>query len=203
MSNNNYFWQGGRKIHIEQTEHDITLNAPDLAAARTMADEAGVSLERMNPVGAGLIRATVAGDRDRSMAQLRELDNVVHHVYQTPGEPDSKYLITDTFFIKFKPGTSPLAIQELLEAEKLGIKYDDLLIIDSDRFKNNADGPCHTSEERKMFWTDVLKSLKISLETLFYEARKINNINKELNKDRYIENLEERIDQARTKYVED
>lgn len=124
MSNNNYFWQGGRKIQIEQTESDITLTAPDLETARTMADEAGVSLERMNPVGSGLIRATVSGDRDRSIAQLRELDNVVHHVYQTPGEPDSKYLITDTFFIKFKPGTSPLAIQELLEAEKLELVQD-------------------------------------------------------------------------------
>jgi subtilisin family serine protease len=124
MSNNNYFWQGGRKIQIEQTASEITLNAPDLEAAKTIADEAGVSLEKMNPVGGGLIRATVSGDRDRSMAQLRELDNVVHHVYQTPGEPDSKYLITDTFFIKFKPETSPLAIQELLETEKLEVVQD-------------------------------------------------------------------------------
>ena len=124
MANNNYFWQGGRKIQVEQTENDITLAAPDLEAARTIANDAGVSLDSMNPVGAGLIRATVLGDRDRSMAQLRELDNVVHHVYQTPGEPDSKYLITDTFFIKFKPETLWQTIQELLDAEKLELVQD-------------------------------------------------------------------------------
>ena len=77
------------------------------------------------------------------------------------------------------------------EAEKLGIKYDDLLIIDSDRFKNNADGPCHTSEERKMFWTDVLKSLDLSFEVICNEARKY-NLERDKDDDEYISNLEEK-----------
>lgn len=33
------------------------------------------------------------------------------------------------------------------------------------------DGPCNPPELRKRFWTDVLKSLHISLETLFEQAR--------------------------------
>lgn len=78
------------------------------------------------------------------------------------------------------------------EAEKLGIKYDDLLIIDSDRFKNNADGPYHTSEERKRFWTDVLKSLDLSFEVIFNEARKF-NLERDKDDDEYISNLEEKI----------
>lgn len=76
------------------------------------------------------------------------------------------------------------------EAEKLGLKYDDLLIIDSDRFKNNVDGPCHTSEERKRFWTDVLKSLDLSFEVIFNEARKF-NLERDKDDDEYISNLEE------------
>lgn len=78
------------------------------------------------------------------------------------------------------------------EAEKLGIKYYDLLIIDSNRFKNNAEGPCHTSEERKMFWTDVLKSLDLSFEVIFNEARKF-NLERDKDDDEYISNLEKKI----------
>jgi len=78
------------------------------------------------------------------------------------------------------------------EAEKLGFKYDDLLIIDTDRFKNNVEGPCHTSEERKRFWTDVLKSLDLSFEVIFNEARKF-NLERDKEDDEYIFNLEEKI----------
>jgi hypothetical protein len=35
------------------------------------------------------------------------------------------------------------------------------------------DGPCHTDELRKQFWTEVLKSLELSLEFLIAEAREI------------------------------
>ncbi|MBM0742080.1 S8 family serine peptidase [Phormidium sp. CLA17] len=121
---NNYFWQGGRRILIEQTESDITLHAPDVETAQSAADEAGVSLEEVDQVGPDLIRATVAGNRDRSMAQLRESDNVVHHVYRTPGQADSEYLITDSFFIKFKPETSEQTIDEFLRYEKLEVVQD-------------------------------------------------------------------------------
>ncbi|MDJ0697692.1 S8 family serine peptidase [Mastigocoleus sp. MO_188.B34] len=121
---NNYFWQGGRRISIEQTESNITLHAPNVETARSVADAAGVSLEGLEKVGPDLIRATVAGHRDHSMTQLRQLDNVVHHVYRTPGQPDSQYLITDSFFIKFKPETSGETINEFLQCEKLEVLQD-------------------------------------------------------------------------------
>ena len=122
MSTNDYFWQGGRKIPIERTQHDITIQAPDLNIAQAAANQAGVSLEKLDLVGSNLIRATVVGDRDRSMGQLRQSDNnVVHHVYRTPGQADSEYLITDSFFIKFKPQTSRQTIDEFLQDEKLEV----------------------------------------------------------------------------------
>ncbi len=121
MSTNEYFWQGGRKLPIEQTESNITLNAPNVEAARAAAEQAGVSLEGMNQVGPDLIRATVEGDRNRTIAQLRQSGNVVHHVYRTPGQPDSEYLITDTFFVKFKPETTAEIIDEFLRYENLEV----------------------------------------------------------------------------------
>jgi hypothetical protein len=65
------------------------------------------------------------------------------------------------------------------KAKSLGIAYDDLLVINPNRFKNNADGPCHSDSQRKQFWTDVLKSLDLGLETIISEAIKLNDENKE------------------------
>jgi len=124
MSTNDYFWQGGRQIPIERTESDITLQAPDVETAQAAANQAGVSLEEVDQVGPDLIRATVAGNRDRSMDQLRQSNNVVHHVYRAPGQADSEYLITDSFFIKFKPETSGQTIDEFLRYEKLEVVQD-------------------------------------------------------------------------------
>ena len=45
------------------------------------------------------------------------------------------------------------------------------MIVVPDRFVDGKDGPCHTPEIRKAFWTDVLKSLEISYELLFEVAR--------------------------------
>ncbi len=124
MTTNQYFWQGGRKIPIEQTESEITLHATNVETAQSAARRAGVLLEDVEKVGPNLVRATVADDRDRSMAQLRQADNVVHHTYRTPGETDSEYLITDSFFLKFKPDTSPQAIDEFLQQESLEVVRD-------------------------------------------------------------------------------
>lgn len=66
------------------------------------------------------------------------------------------------------------------DAEKLGIAYDELMIIDPDRFKNDRDGPCHTPEIRKRFWIDVLTNLELSYELLFEEARFMNERIKEV-----------------------
>lgn len=86
-------------------------------------------------------------------------------------------------------------LREPLEtkAAELGLDTTELFILDPDRFKNDIDGPCHTGEERILFWKDVLMSLQLSYETLFREARKINEERKEYDPEDYIPDLEERI----------
>jgi hypothetical protein len=85
--------------------------------------------------------------------------------------------------------------RELLkaQAEKRGIPYEDLLVIAPYRFKNDADGPCNPPDVRKRFWTDVLKSLELSYETMFEEARHFNELAKDRVPDEFIADLEERI----------
>ncbi|MGO4291671.1 hypothetical protein [Chitinophaga sp. RAB17] len=77
------------------------------------------------------------------------------------------------------------------KAKEVGIAAQDLLIIDPDRFKNDVDGPCHTPAERVLFWRDVLRSLELSKELLFSEARKLNA--ERAREDDFIEDLENRI----------
>ena len=83
-------------------------------------------------------------------------------------------------------------------AAELGIDPDDLLIVVPERFAKGDDGPCHPPELRKRFWTDVLKSLELSYETLFEEARLQNAKAKKAAQGEYIDDLEERIRQIRT-----
>src|SRR5262249_34215075 len=60
------------------------------------------------------------------------------------------------------------AVEE--KAREMGIDSHDLMIFTPERFANGRDGPCHSPELRKLFWTDVLKSLELSHELLFEEA---------------------------------
>jgi len=83
------------------------------------------------------------------------------------------------------------------KAESIGIKYDDLLIIDPKRFKNDVDGPIHKESERKKFWTDVLKSLDLSLETIISESIKLNNENNKAGEP-YINELNKVIEKIKT-----
>ena len=62
------------------------------------------------------------------------------------------------------------AIEE--KAKELGYDSEQLLIVVPERYINQYDGPCHSPKMRKMFWTDVFKSLKLSLDFLFEEARR-------------------------------
>ena len=88
------------------------------------------------------------------------------------------------------------------EAKRLGRDSNDLLFVDPDRFQNGKDGPCHSAEFRKRFWTDVLISLELDACLLFDEAREFNNASKsrldeepndpDYQKD-YIPDLEQRI----------
>lgn len=55
--------------------------------------------------------------------------------------------------------------------EKQGIDPRDAYMISPDRFCDGDDGPCHTASHRHSFWQDVLRSLHLSHETLFEEAR--------------------------------
>ena len=92
--------------------------------------------------------------------------------------------------------------REALEekAFALGYKSEFLFIINPRSFINNKDGPCHTDEERKFFWTDVCKSLALSFTTIFAEARK-NNL-RQYSSSAYIPGLEERIEQVQLKYLQ-
>lgn len=84
------------------------------------------------------------------------------------------------------------------KAEALGIHEEELLIIDPDRFQDGRNGPCHEPVQRKRFWTDVLRSLELSYETLFEEARKANARNQEYLPEEYLSDLEERIERIST-----
>ena len=86
-------------------------------------------------------------------------------------------------------------LREPLEAKAKELGYDttELFILDPARFEEGRDGPCHTAEERTPFWKDVLLSLHISYETLFREARIINEERKEYDPEDFIPDLEERI----------
>jgi len=78
-------------------------------------------------------------------------------------------------------------------ARKLGIASEELMIIVPERLKNDADGPCHPPMFRKQFWTDVLKSLALSYDTLFEQARLCNARLQTVLPEAYIADLEERI----------
>ena len=86
-------------------------------------------------------------------------------------------------------------LRELIseKATSAGLDETDLFIIDAERFKNDYDGPCHTEDERKLFWTDVLMSLSLSLGTIAREARKLNEERRMHDEEEYIPDLELRI----------
>ena len=79
------------------------------------------------------------------------------------------------------------------ETDLLGIDSSDIFIVDPDRFKNDKDGPCHSYEDRKKFWTDVLKSLHLSYDVLFAEARHLNEERRSQDEEGFITDLENRI----------
>lgn len=85
-------------------------------------------------------------------------------------------------------------------AKDLGIEYDNLLVIDPERFKNDFDGPCHTDNERRKFWTDVLKSLELGLDTIINEAVKFNN-EREKTDEEFITDLDNRITEIKNAYL--
>ncbi|XZE33740.1 S8 family serine peptidase [Pirellulaceae bacterium SH501] len=119
-----FFWQGGRKVAIAQSPNMVTFQAPDRLAAVNIASKSGIRLDDVCQVSDGLVKASIADDRDAAINKLRR-DIVVHHVYHAPEQPSQEYLITDTFFVKFKPGTSARSIEIFLRDESLEV-VDDL-----------------------------------------------------------------------------
>lgn len=85
-------------------------------------------------------------------------------------------------------------------AKEFFIEENDLLIIVPERFANGKDGPCNSPEIRKMFWTDVLKSLELSYELLFAKARIFNEWEKQNETGYYIQDLEERISKIEAEF---
>ncbi len=86
------------------------------------------------------------------------------------------------------------------KAKELGFQIEELLIVNPERFEDGKDGPCHSPGLRKRFWTDVLKSLHLSLETIVEEARQNNLRGKELGEDFFLPDLEERIQSVLEKF---
>lgn len=76
------------------------------------------------------------------------------------------------------------------KAKKLGVQSESLYIINPSRFMDGKDGPCHSDEERKAFWTDVLKSLTLSIDTIGMIAL---NRNPPVGDDDHVPNIKKRI----------
>jgi subtilisin-like proprotein convertase family protein/subtilisin family serine protease len=124
MAETTYFWQGGRKIAVQQDDATITIHSENAAEAHDAAARAGVEFREIEAAAPGLVRAQIVGDRDDSMSRLRADDNVVHHVYLDRQAPENEYLITESFFVKFKPETPDTRIRDYLEAEHLVVEQD-------------------------------------------------------------------------------
>jgi hypothetical protein len=85
-------------------------------------------------------------------------------------------------------------------AHALGFAEHELLIIDPQRFQDGRDGPCHDPAQRKRFWTDVLRSLTLSYELLFHEARLTNEQIEKWMPEDAIPDLEDRITRIRATF---
>jgi hypothetical protein len=83
------------------------------------------------------------------------------------------------------------------QADAMGIPYEELLIIDPERFRYGDDGPCNHPQVRKAFWTEVLDELRLSHDLLFDKARDLNEKTKRVAPDEYITDLENRIQAIR------
>ena len=123
MPGTTYFYQGGRRIEVVEDDAAVTIHADSEKDAHVTAERAGVELRHATAAAPGLVRADVVGDRDRSMDRLRA-ESVVHHIYRDRATPENEYLITESFFVKFKPDTPDHRVQEYFAAEHLVVEQD-------------------------------------------------------------------------------
>lgn len=129
MTDTSYFWQGGRKIAVQKDATAITIQASSEAAALDAASRAGVTLSAPRVATPTLVRAALERDTEASIERLRAQKNVVHHVYrdlaaQVQPEDAGEYLITESFFLKFKPGTPAQRMHDYLLREHLVVERD-------------------------------------------------------------------------------
>jgi len=125
MADTTYFWQGGRKIPVQKDDSAITIHAASEAEAQAAATRAGVELRSLRAATPNLVRAAVARDTDTSVDKLRAQNEVVHHVYRDTTQAEgSEYLITESFFVKFKDDTPDQRIHEYLTKESLVVERD-------------------------------------------------------------------------------
>lgn len=82
-------------------------------------------------------------------------------------------------------------------------------LIRPSRMAAGTDGPCHSEDVRRRFWTDVLKSLRVSWSTLVAEARENNEncrksgvLPEDADDDEgYVPDLEARIERVRVEIL--
>ena len=120
MTTTSHFWQGGRRIEIEQDETAVTVHADSPEAAAAAAERAAVAMQRPRTVTPGLVRAELPEDRDGAMERLRR-DRVLHHVYRVKGQPLNEILVTESFFLKLREGADEDAVRRLLRDEALEV----------------------------------------------------------------------------------
>ncbi len=125
MADTTYFWQGGQKVGVRKDEAAITILADSPEQAQQEAARAGVQLNNLEPVYPGVVRATVPHtERELAVDAMRAGDNIVHHVYRDTDSGESEYLITETFFLKFKAGTPEQRILEHLARKHLVVDHE-------------------------------------------------------------------------------
>jgi subtilisin family serine protease len=120
-----FLWQGGRRVPVEKDAVAITIEAPSEVAVKQAATNAGVQLLAVTQATPNLVRATVGADGEAVVAKLRSAHQVVHHVYRDAAQAHpGEYLITESFFIKFKPEVSGQRITDYLAKESLVVERD-------------------------------------------------------------------------------
>jgi len=113
-----YFWQGGQKVEIEKKGGVALVHAVDADSAFFLARKVGVAVTSVMPITKGLMKVRIRGDLDDSMAKLR-VDNIVHHVYHLAGQPSAEVMVSDSFYLRFKAGTTEARMAQYLAQEGL------------------------------------------------------------------------------------
>lgn len=97
----NYIWRGGKKINLEKTENTFTT---------ILFKSSDMEILKPKVKSAKLLHGNVAEltveptERDKLMDEIRsENQMIVHHEYLAKDSPSTKYTLTDTIIVKFKP----------------------------------------------------------------------------------------------------